>query len=116
MLALEHGPDNRKDRNQNGSFFKGYQAAAHRRADAVGSIICTDIPADIGSGSQQYDEYQFDGRLTSVYPTQSERKAKKQLIGESIARIHKFGSKSDFYKNLRPISQNNNSHNIYDKK
>jgi hypothetical protein len=57
VLTLEHGTDNRKYGNQDSGLPEGYQAAAHRRADTVGRIVCTDIPADIGTGSQQKKEY-----------------------------------------------------------
>ena len=54
MLPLENGADNGENGNQQGSIPEAYQAATHRCANTVGSVICADIPADVSTGSQQY--------------------------------------------------------------
>ena len=46
---------------------EGQQAAPHRCADAVGSIVGAYIPADIGTGSKQDEENWFDGEFTSGF-------------------------------------------------
>jgi len=66
VLSLKHRTDNHKYRDQNRCFSKGYQAAPQRRADTIGGIVGTNIPTDISAGSQQDEEYQFDGGFTSV--------------------------------------------------
>jgi hypothetical protein len=66
MLPLKHRTDYHEYGHQNRCFFKGYQAASHRRADTIGRIIGTNIPTDISTGAQQDEEYQFDGGFTSV--------------------------------------------------
>jgi hypothetical protein len=52
VIALQYGPQNGKDGNENNGPFKRYQTATHGCTDAICGIVGTDIPADIGSGSQ----------------------------------------------------------------
>jgi hypothetical protein len=92
VLTLEYCTENGKGGNQNSCFFKGNQAAAHRRADTIGSIVGTNIPADIGPGSQQNEKYQFDGRLSSNirYQVSGIRCQKDMPIGETAQLIRDF--------------------------
>ena len=54
VMALEHGTQNRKNSNYNHGPSKTQQAATHCSANAICRIIGTDIPTDVGAGSQQY--------------------------------------------------------------
>jgi hypothetical protein len=67
LASLQQRSQNDKYRHQNRRPPEGQQTAAHCRADTVGSIVGAYIPADIGTGSKQNEEYQFDGEFTSVF-------------------------------------------------
>jgi hypothetical protein len=67
LASLQQRTQDDKYRHQDRRPSEGQQAAAHRRADTVGSIVGAYIPADIGTGTKQDEEKQFDGGLTSVF-------------------------------------------------
>jgi len=52
MAALQQRTKNHKYRDEYRRPPEGKQPAANCRADAVGRIVGTDVPADIGSGSE----------------------------------------------------------------
>lgn len=52
VLPLEDGSHNGKHGDQNRSISKGNQSASNRRSDAVGRVICPDIPTNVCTGTQ----------------------------------------------------------------
>ena len=64
MMSLEHGTQNDKKSDQDDSPFETQQATTYRSTDTIGCIIGTDIPADVCTGSQQYEKNWFDGSVT----------------------------------------------------
>jgi hypothetical protein len=67
LTSLQQGTQDDKYCHQNRRPPEGKQAATHRRADTVGSIVGAYIPADIGTGSKQDENYRFDVGLTSMF-------------------------------------------------
>jgi hypothetical protein len=53
MIALEHRPQGGENGHQCHSRLEPYEPASHGSADAVGGIVCADVPAHIRTGAQQ---------------------------------------------------------------
>jgi len=61
VLSLQDGSQDGKDRDDDHRIFKRYQSATDGCSYAVGGIVRADVPADIDTGAQQKEEYNFDG-------------------------------------------------------
>lgn len=85
MFALKNGPENSKDRYQHDGSPEGYQAAPHRRADAVGRIVSANVPTDVDPGADENEEDRFYGPSSTVIPLLK----LKDDNGYSINPVHK---------------------------
>jgi hypothetical protein len=66
MLALKNGTKDGKSSHQNHGSPEGDQAAAHRRADAVGCVVGADVPTNVDPGADENEKDRFYG-LSSVF-------------------------------------------------
>jgi hypothetical protein len=63
VLTLKQRAQDGKHRYDQNRTPKGQQAGSHGRADAVGRVIGSGIPTDVGAGGQQDQQLRFDGDL-----------------------------------------------------